>query len=92
MRFSDPELKNSPSDRPPDMASRAERGKKEAMTVCTTKAQRGCAATEIRNISRKDAKVKKSELSVLAPWREQYPNPRVFDSREICASRENFQL
>jgi len=32
-----------------------------------------------------------SELSVLAPWREQYPNPRVFDSRNICvALRKDF--
>src|SRR4029077_2510057 len=29
-------------------------------------------------------------LAFLAPWREKYPNPRIFDSRKICASHVNF--
>ena len=26
-----------------------------------------------------------SKLGAFAPWREQYPNPRAFDFRNICA-------
>jgi hypothetical protein len=56
--------------------------------------QRGRAATETRNISRKDAKAAKvgkngeknsqeylsfrSTLGAFAPWREEFPNPRIF--------------
>jgi hypothetical protein len=28
-----------------------------------------------------------SELSVFAPWREEFPNPRTFDVRNIQAAR-----
>ncbi|HSQ11631.1 MAG TPA: hypothetical protein VLM90_01380, partial [Candidatus Deferrimicrobium sp.] len=28
-----------------------------------------------------------SELGVFAPWREEFPNPRIFDSRNIKAAR-----
>jgi hypothetical protein len=31
-------------------------------------------------------------LAFLAPWREEYPNPRVFDCRKICPSRAKFEL
>ena len=31
-------------------------------------------------------------LAFFAPWREEYPNPRCFMYRKICASRENFQI
>jgi hypothetical protein len=38
---------------------------------------------------RKDAKEKTvSELSVLAPWREEHSNPRVFDFRTICTAAQ----
>ena len=69
---------------------------------CAGKKRFACrrtAATETRNISRKDAKAAKvgkngenhlreyftfpSELGAFAPWREEFPNPRTFDFRNI---------
>ncbi len=44
------------------------------------------------NIVRKNIYLSLPNLACLVPWREQYPNPRVFDSREICASYASFQL
>jgi hypothetical protein len=60
---------------------------------------RRTAATETRNFSRKDAKAAKvgkngenhlreyftfpSELGAFAPWREEFPNPRTLDFRNI---------
>jgi hypothetical protein len=31
-----------------------------------------------------------SELGAFASWREEYPNPRVFNVRKVCAGYENY--